>query len=346
MTKENRDALGSDGAEGGSRRDLPGEGVILTDPGFRVTDFSKGAERIYGVTRDEMVGRRLDLEFQAAFPDGNETEFRGHLANRREGQARLRIRRKDGASVTLETVAVPLWDGPLFTGWMWTSNDGSGPAAAAAPQGQPRAEPHHDGFTRLVTDGLPLGLTVVDVEGRFEYVNPAYARLLERTPDQIIGRFPLEFTAESARAALFDARAERVSGQQSAYESQLVSSDGALVDVLITAAPRMVNGAVTGAVAVVTDIRPLKDAERQLRQALDQNVQRVGELQAALDEARTPSGSWPMCTGCKKVGAADGSWTHVETFIAERTNARLSQGLCPDCLKAHYKRHLSEPDGR
>ncbi len=54
---------------------------------------------------------------------------------------------------------------------------------------------------------------------------------------------------------------------------------------------------------------------------------------------RTISGLVPICLSCKKIrreGAeplVQDSWTEIETYIASRTTAKFSHGICPDCLQ-------------
>lgn len=45
----------------------------------------------------------------------------------------------------------------------------------------------------------------------------------------------------------------------------------------------------------------------------------------------------PICSSCKKVREADGSWESVEVYLRRHVpQSPLSRGLCPDCLKKHY----------
>ena len=63
------------------------------------------------------------------------------------------------------------------------------------------------------------------------------------------------------------------------------------------------------------------------------------ELADALNRVRVLEGILPTCQYCKKIrlpGAdADdaNSWIPIETYIRERSNARFSHGICPDCLR-------------
>jgi hypothetical protein len=54
-------------------------------------------------------------------------------------------------------------------------------------------------------------------------------------------------------------------------------------------------------------------------------------LERALGQVRTLEGLLPICAWCKKIRDDRGRWTPLETFVAERTQAKLTHGICPGC---------------
>ncbi len=62
----------------------------------------------------------------------------------------------------------------------------------------------------------------------------------------------------------------------------------------------------------------------------------IAELQSALSDVRTLSGLVPICANCKKIRDDKGYWTQLERYIQERSAARFSHGICPDCIKKLY----------
>jgi len=65
-----------------------------------------------------------------------------------------------------------------------------------------------------------------------------------------------------------------------------------------------------------------------LRRAL---ADRVAELEAASAEVRRLEDLLPICSYCKKVRDDHDYWQQLEVFITERTGARFSHGICPEC---------------
>ncbi len=79
----------------------------------------------------------------------------------------------------------------------------------------------------------------------------------------------------------------------------------------------------------------IKVGERvlQLERAL---ASKVRSLERALAEVKQLSGLIPICMHCKRVRDDKDFWHHVESYIARRSEATFSHGLCPECLDKYY----------
>ena len=122
-------------------------------------------------------------------------------------------------------------------------------------------------FANQILNTMGQGLTVTDVDGRFEFVNPAYARLFGCDAADLIGKYPRDVTAPDDRAFLEEQKALRHAGKSSTYESRLLRLDGSISNVLITGVPRERDGQYAGAIAVITDLTEQKRVEDELRHA-------------------------------------------------------------------------------
>jgi len=72
----------------------------------------------------------------------------------------------------------------------------------------------------------------------------------------------------------------------------------------------------------------------------------TAELREALHNVRTLQGLLPICAHCKKIRNDDGYWQQVESYIGQRSDARFSHGICPDCAQEHYSELLAKDDVR
>ncbi len=62
----------------------------------------------------------------------------------------------------------------------------------------------------------------------------------------------------------------------------------------------------------------------------------IRELREVLSEVKTLRGLLPICAHCRKIRNDQGFWERIETYIEERSDARFSHGICPDCVREFY----------
>ena len=43
-----------------------------------------------------------------------------------------------------------------------------------------------------------------------------------------------------------------------------------------------------------------------------------------------------MCASCKKIRDDEGYWDYVENYIHTHSEAMITHGICPDCMKKLY----------
>ena len=77
-------------------------------------------------------------------------------------------------------------------------------------------------------------------------------------------------------------------------------------------------------------------------------TERVTELQEALANVKQLHGLLPICSYCKRIRGDDSYWTQVESYIAERSDAQFSHGICPPCatvLEKEIEEHKQNKHG-
>jgi PAS domain-containing protein len=68
------------------------------------------------------------------------------------------------------------------------------------------------------------------------------------------------------------------------------------------------------------------------------------ELREAHDHVRALSELLPVCAWCKRMRDDGGYWQAVEQFLAQRTGAKVTHGICPDCREQHFRRASTAVD--
>ncbi len=63
----------------------------------------------------------------------------------------------------------------------------------------------------------------------------------------------------------------------------------------------------------------------------------------AEEDVKVLRGLLPICSYCKKIRDDEGYWQQVERYIAARSEADFSHGMCPDCGTKHFPGMVAEP---
>jgi hypothetical protein len=79
---------------------------------------------------------------------------------------------------------------------------------------------------------------------------------------------------------------------------------------------------------------------------------KIAELEQALSHIKRLEGILPICSNCKKIriNGADPaqleSWTPIENYLQQKTEARFTHSICPECMGQLYPelRNLNRDD--
>ena len=137
-------------------------------------------------------------------------------------------------------------------------------------------------FANQVLNAMGQGLTITNSDGFFQYINPAFSRMMGYEPDELLGKNPRDVTLAEDHPVLDEARQTRKKGRSSSYETRIMHKDGSSVSVMVTGVPYYKAGEVAGTIAVITDISNLKRTENRLTSLSDDYEQVLNGTQAAI----------------------------------------------------------------
>ncbi len=71
-------------------------------------------------------------------------------------------------------------------------------------------------------------------------------------------------------------------------------------------------------------------------------VERIAELEKALDEVRTLQRLLPICMYCKKVRDDADYWHEIDAYIHVQTGTDFSHGICPGCMETVVRPQMGQ----
>ena len=251
------------------------DAVIVADADGRVKDWSPQAEQTFGWTRAEVLDQRLadtiiPPEFREAHTAGMERYRRtqqGSFVNRRLELVALR---KDGTRFPIEITITPLHGKHTeFSAFIRDITERRRAQIAIAES---------EARYRAAFEQAGVGMVEVDLDGRYLRVNPAFAELVGRPPDEIVGSSMSAFThPDDAAADQLAFRRMAAGGLPVRRQKRYLRPDGNVAVTNVTAVVvRDSSGSPMYVLTVVQDVTAQHRLEEELRQA--HKMDAVGQL--------------------------------------------------------------------
>jgi PAS domain S-box-containing protein len=260
------------------------EGIVMQDAQGRIIECNAAAERILGLTRDQMMGlTSLDPRWQATDAEGRPTRGEEHpvRVTLRTGEPQrdvvMGVRRAEGSRAWVRINTQPLFrpgeSHPYSVVASFADITASREAEAALRESEER-------FRSLYAHSLD-GVLLTAPDGSILAANPEACRLLGRTEAEICaaGRAGTVDGDDPRLAAFLD---ERSRTGKARSELTVIRADGARVPVEVSSAVFNDRDGNLRTSLSIRDISERKQAEAALRQANETLEARVVERTRAL----------------------------------------------------------------
>lgn len=235
-------------------------GLIVTAIDGTIADWSRAAERIYGYTKEEVLGKTPSIFHM---PDEPPERLANLLeAVRRDGywSGENRIRRKDGTEGVTDTVVFSYIDEQGEPATIGISRD--------ITESKQVQEALRETATRLqlITDNVSALIAHFDADLRYTFVNEAVARYMKRPREHIIGKRVPDMLDEDTLRQVTPYLERALDGEDVTFERDRTGLDGSPLIFQTTYFPHFdEDGGVLGLYSLSMDITERKQAELVLR---------------------------------------------------------------------------------
>jgi len=274
--------------------DLSTDAIFVRDLDGRIAYWNKGAERIYGYSRNEAMGQVSHELLQTVFPRRRE-EIEANVQTEGQWKGDLDQRRKDGTRIVVES--------------HWTlSGDLNGQseilqinADVTERRDAERVRATSEAHFRALIESAPDPIVIVDLQGRIALVNRQVQEVFGYLPGELLGRpveqlMPERFRRGHVKDRERYTRAPRTRPMGSGLELLGVRQNGEEFPVEISLSP-LGEGEEMQVTAVIRDVSDRKRHEEALRRlhmlqlAETEHLATLGEIAAGMaHEIRNPLG--------------------------------------------------------
>lgn len=256
--------------------------IIALDGTGCVRMWNRSAERIFGWTEDEVVGKS-----NPTIPKELESQYRSLVASRMLGKSQSGFEttrlRKDGTRIEVSVWSAPLRSsGGEITGMMTMLVDITENSRLLASEQAARAEVGIEKRYRKLLEAAPDAILEVDQHGRIMLVNVQAEKLFGCDRADLLGK-PIELLIPERFRGVHPAHRHNYFGNPltrpmgTGLELYARRADGSEFAVDVTLSPYDSEGA-DGVICVVRDVTERKRAEEQIRMLNQHLEQRTDEL--------------------------------------------------------------------
>jgi PAS domain S-box len=199
---------------------------------------------------------------------------------------------------------------------------------------------------RLVIDNIPDGIYTKDLNCRKTLANRADVHNMGlQSENEVLGKDDFElYPKELVEGFYADDQKVIQTGQPVIdREEYVIDEKGQKIWLSTTKLPlRDENNQIIGLVGIGRNITEKKKAEEERKKAEAEREKLITQLQEALADVKLLSGLVPICANCKKIRDDQGYWTQIESYIQDRSDAKFSHSICPDCAQKLYPQYMAK----
>jgi diguanylate cyclase (GGDEF)-like protein/PAS domain S-box-containing protein len=236
------------------------DAIMAVDLSGAILNWNRGAERMYGYTAEEIIGRSI----YSITPDAKGDELTAILDRARSGEPIEQVetlrKRKDGTlvevSISFSTLADV--DGTVI------ATTGIHRDISIAKRAAEALRASEERYRRIVETAYE-GIWVIDAQNMTTFINPRMADMLGLTVEEMVGRSVLDFLDPDARVSFAAHHPDRIKGSPQHREVRFTRKDGTDCWTLLSIRPNFDEaGHYEGSLAMAMDITERRAIQKAL----------------------------------------------------------------------------------
>ena len=269
------------------------EGVIMQDADLAILACNQAAERLLGLSADQMMGRTsMDPRWRAIHEDGSPFPGDTHpvAVTLRTGQSQrdvvMGVHKPDGSLTWLSVNSEPLFREREARPHAVVCTFSDITVRKDIEDALRRSEERY----RRILDTTLEGVWMIDLQGNTTFANQRMAEMLGCTPEELAASNIWHFIDDSDRDSVVRRLAERARGIGELHDFRLKRKDGSFVWTSMATSPITHPDGSIGALALVRDVSVARRMEAELRE----NKER---LELALSAGQMGTWEWTVGGG-------------------------------------------------
>lgn len=277
--------------------DAMSEGLVILGPTGEILEANRSAERVLGLTRDQIVGRTpLDPIWRAVREDGSPFDGPDHPAavTLRTGEAlrdqlmgvRIEGQPERWISINTQPIHAPWGSGP--SGVVATFVDVTAQRSVLAELRQSRSD------LAAILEHVPARVTAWNLDYTNRFANRHAEQAWNLPPGGAQGRTAAEILGPERYARARPSIERALAGLQQTHDQVDPQADGSRRYSLVTYVPKFRDGQVVGLYVLGFDVTPLRAVQDELQAALQELRVTTAAIEESEHRLRTVANGVPM----------------------------------------------------